>query len=256
MRLLPSGSSPSTAVHSQTAQTPSGVIQEKQRGRSRQPPDATPAPTEGDAQGTPAAIASTIDYTRPTTSTELLMDLQRRVIKLEEFHVRKLSAGEFAIVIQATTGLSIEALTNNGYVVEKCHCEGRDCKGWRLVPVGHFRSADQGSFKDTSPVRRGELTDRSAEPQEPAEEPLEAIFQRMFKDGLLKKNTHGQTLIPADGPITWTHRQHLAFAQGFDLTDLLELEGKPRELQRQLITTLKEMGYTNILSSAPKKEKA
>jgi hypothetical protein len=43
----------------------------------------------------------------------------------------------------------------------------------------------------------------------------------------------------------------LAFAYTFELTDLLELEGKPRELQRRLIAALREIGY-NVLS-APEK---
>lgn len=258
MRLLPSGSTSSASVETEASASSADI--QKKRGRPRKDDTTeTPSKPQGGSKVPEGSPALAIDYTRPSTSTELLMDLQRRVIALEEYQTRKLTAGEYAIAVQLMTGNSLESLTKNGYVVEKCPCESRLCKGWRLVPVVHYRSTDQTTFKDTSEVKPMELKDLTPKdngPIDPIEEaPLGFIFNKMFEDGLLKKNKKEQTLIPDDGPITWTHRQQLAFAHGFDMEDLLALEGKPRELQRQLIANLREIGYTNILSSPPTKEK-
>jgi hypothetical protein len=219
---------------------------------------AVPQPTapnrDGDSRGKAskkkndaapvAAVVPTIDYTRPTTSAELLADLQRRVGALEELSTRRLTAGEYAIAVQAMTGQSVEQWQKQGNIVEKCPCTNLHCKGWRMIPIAHHRMAADVADRDTSPVNVRKLRD--------VEEPnLTTVFQQMFTDGLLKKGKHDATLIPKDGPLSWSQEQQLAFAKGFEMEDLLALKGKPRELQRRLITSLREIGYDVI--SAPKK---
>lgn len=197
-----------------------------------------------DSEPAPAAAASVaVDYTRPQSTTELLVDLQRRVINLETISTRRLTAGEYAIAVEAMTGQSLEAWKRQGYVVENCSCTNLACKGWRMVNVNHYRTEVKGQERDSSPVRVEELKDVPPD--------FDAIFDQMFKDGKLKKGKNDSTLIPKDGPISWTHQEQLAFAKGFEMDELLALEGKPRELQRQLIASLREAGY-DILS-APEK---
>lgn len=211
------------------------------------------APAESASESV-AAPAPAVDYTRPTTSTELLLELQRRVIRLEELSTRKLTAGEFAIAIEAMTGMSVEQWQRAGTVVEKCLCSNVMCKGWRMTPVEHHRTAAKVAPRDVSAVRAEELKDVAAAPEkatEPVEPSLPEVFQQMFADGLLTKGKNDATLIPKDGPITWTHRQQLAFAHGFEMEELLTLEGKPRELQRRLIAALRDIGYNVI--AAPEK---
>jgi hypothetical protein len=204
--------------------------------------------TEKDAPAAtvPAVSTPLVDYTRPNTSTDLLMDLQQRVRRLEEAASKKLTAGEYAIVVEATTGTSLERWQKQGYVVEKCNCENLACKGWRMTPIEHKRTAGEDVPQDSSAVAVTELKDVVPEPtvdEEWDDDDLDAIFRQMFKDGLLTRNSKGETLIPPDGPINWTHGQMLAFAHGFEMGGLKLLRGKPRELQRHLIAALKGLGY-------------
>lgn len=219
-------------------------------------PDPRPAATGGDsaprksraakAEPAPAPAAPAVpavDYTRPTSTTELLLDLQRRVIALEGLSSRKLTAGEFAIAVEATTGMSVERMQKLGTVVEKCNCGNLNCKGWRLIPVEHYRTAKNDHDRNNAPVTAADLKDVPVTAVEEPEPDWDALFEQMFTDGLLKRGKGGATLIPKDGPVTWTHQQQLAFAHGFEMEELTTLEGKPRELQRRLIAALKEIGY-------------
>jgi hypothetical protein len=208
--------------------------------------------SESAEEAAPAPRADTlIDYTRPTSSTELIFELQRRVIRLEESLTRKLTAAEYAIVLEAMTGVSLDKWEKNGYVIDKCHCENITCKGWTMTPIEHFRSGSANyPPKKGGPVTPAELKDIPQESKQMAiidedwdDDDLEAIFKQMFKEGLLKVGKNDSTIIPPDGPVTWTHAQMLAFAHGFDLAELKEHKGKPRLLQQQLIERLRGLGY-------------
>lgn len=200
---------------------------------------------KSDSEQLAAAVpVSPVDYTRPASTTELLVDLQRRVIHLETQFTRRLTAGEYAIAVGLMTGQSLEKWQSQGYVVEQCPCTNLGCKGWRMVPVGHYRTEPKGQEKNSSPVNVEALTATQ-------EEPLDIVFQQMFKQGKLGKGKNDTTLIPPDGPINWSHREQLAFAAGFEMDDLLKFEGKPRELQRRLIEELRTLGYKVL--SAPEK---
>ena len=212
----------------------------------------SPAKTKGEKEAAAEPVAPAvppIDYTRPTNTTELLLDLQQRLIALEELAYRKLTSSEWAIAIEATTGLSLDQWAQNGYVAAKCPCTKTRCKGWMFTPIEHHRTAPKPVATDSSPVKASELTDVSHKELTPD---YAATFKQMFKDGKLSKKGEA-TLIPKDGPITWTHDEQLAFVHGFEMEELLEYAGKPRELQRRLIAALREAGY-NILS-APEKSK-
>jgi hypothetical protein len=248
MRLLthpsPAGDQPAPVhppvVRARTGAAPGAAP----KGRTRASHPA--APTVGESP----VLADTpppVDYTRPTDTVSLLLDLQQRVIRLEAWQTRKLTAGEFAIAVEATTGQSVEKLEKSGLVVEVCPCDSPRCKGWRLIPVDHHRTTGGMRTRNTGAVTVDELQDIA--PPVPLDEEwdaedLQAIFQQMFTEGLLTHGRNGATLIPPEGPASWTHTQMLAFAHGFELPDLLALEGKPRELQRQLIETLRGRGYT------------
>lgn len=204
----------------------------------------------------PIVAAPIVDPTRPTTVADLVLDLQRRVIEMEKLAYKKLTASEYAIVIEADTGQTLDWWKGRGYVVDKCLCSVPKCKGWKMTPVEHHRTASPGFERDMSPVRRTELkdadTDVVAVPESVDNTARhERLFKKMFKRGLLKEGKRGATLIPKDGPITWTHEEQLAFAHGFEMEELLALEGKPRELQRRLIAALKEIGY-DILTGTEK----
>jgi hypothetical protein len=184
---------------------------------------------------------------------------------LEEISKRKLTAGEYAIAVKAMTGRTVAQFEKDGYVVSKCKCESLDCKGWNLNPIEHHRTGVKSEDypRKTGVVTAEELKDVVSTPdakqtavtdEDWDDEDLAAIFKQMFTDGLLKKGKKDSTLIPPDGPITWTHAQMLAFAYGFEMEDLLSLRGKPRELQRQLIERLTSAGY-DVLTQLPAKGK-
>jgi hypothetical protein len=259
MRLLPNSKTttdkPAKPVPASTAGVPAA-------GATKGDGDGAEAKAQV-AAAQPVAAAPVVtapDYTRPQNSTELLFDLQRRVIALEELSYRKLTANEWAITIEASTGLSLDQWSKQGYVAESCPCTKLRCKGWKLTPVEHKRMAGSKTplAEGGAEVKPEELKDVVAAPVPEKEKTAsftkeewhQKVFSRMLKDGLItqKKDT---THIPKDGPITWKVEEMLAFAYTFELTDLLELEGKPRELQRRLIAALREIGY-NVLS-APEK---
>lgn len=152
------------------------------------------------------------------------------------------------------TGRSLEQWQKDGYVVGQCPCNKHTCKGWNLTPIEHHRTAARSTVK-TEPITAESITPEQTRAVKASlrKEWLERIFARMFVDGLLKKGKKDSTIIPKDGPITWTHEEQLAFAQGFEMDELLTLEGKPRELQRRLIAALRDLGYDVL--SAPEKTK-
>ena len=221
--------------------------QSGERGESSRAEKKIAAGKDAPASAVPAIAAPVIDYTRPNDTTSLLMDLQRRVIDLEAKSTRKLTAGEYAIVVEATTSIPLEKWERQGYVVEKCHCDNPMCKGWRLTPVEHHRTAAKEDVRQTGAVAVQELKDVAPTEvgvdEEWDDDDLEAILEQMFTDGLLKRGKNEATLIPPDGPMTWTHAQMLAFAHGFEMEGLKSLRGKPRELQRALIEGLRGLGY-------------
>jgi hypothetical protein len=229
---------------------------------------------ETQSKPAPAAPAvPVVDYSRPTNSTELLLDLQRRVIAVEEYQSRKLTAMEYAIAVEAITHRSLDQWQRDGTVIEACKCTNVRCKGWRMTPVEHHRTASKETVADkrTVAVALSELKDQTTalktevaalikpSPEQTVKvkaelkkESHESIFKKMIKQGKVEQKGD-TTLIPKDGPINWSHEEHLAFAHAFEMEELLELEGKPRELQRRLITALREIGY-DILT-APEKKK-
>lgn len=209
------------------------------------------APANGERSAAAPVAAAITDYTRPTDTSQLLLDLQRRVIEVEQRQTRKLTAGEYAIAVEAMTGRKVEQWQRDGYVVSPCQCGKHTCKGWNMTPIEHHRTAAKPPSANTEPVTAAELKDIAPPTVEHARQHREKVFARMFTEGKLKKGKNDSTIIPKDGPITWTHEEQLAFAQGFEMEELLELELKPRELQRRLITALRELGYKIL--SAPEK---
>lgn len=210
-------------------------------------PAKKPKPAAKKSESEPAAPAyPAVDYTVPVTPLEIQVDMQRRIEKLEGVVYRKLTAGEYAIAVEAMTGQSLETWQRQGYVVEMCPCVKPVCKGWRMMTISQARNSE----KMNEPVTDIPVPTVTAKTENLVLDRalvLGGKFQQMFVDGRLKKGKHDSTIIPKDGPMTWTHEEQLAFAQGFDMDDLLTLEGKPRELQRQLIASLRAAGY-DILS--------
>jgi hypothetical protein len=185
----------------------------------------------------------------------------RRLTALETEHLRKLTAGEYAIVVQSTTGRSVEQWQKDGYVIHACPCDKVTCKGWNMTPLEHHRMAAKPkeaveppsvpvAASSSSPPVLAAPKERSRPTSTVATR--QAVFQQMFAEGKLREGKKGSTIIPKDGPMTWSHDEQLAFAQGFEMTELLALEGQPRELQRKLIVALRELGY-DVLSGGKKK---
>jgi hypothetical protein len=225
------------------------------------------------AERTPSERAFAIteqikDATRPTSLTELVMDLQRRVIDLEAKENRRLTAAEWAIAVKLFTGTSLDEWERRGYVSDKCPCDNPKCKGWTLIPIDTARQGGGVSkpMGKDRPVTRGEIEeDQEArlDKKSPAKKVMakidyDTVLQDMFDEKLLKMKGD-VTYIPPDGPASvWSTEQKLAVAKGFGLKDLMDLGDKPRELTRQLIESLRKMGYTvnaNLTpeESAPRK---